>query len=157
MNARDQGTQVIEREIAPRTKPLPVHLAMADYDRTRPIIDGRVKMAGVDLKVDTAWIGDFCTQPVYERYDVAEFSLSWYVAARMRGEPVVALPLFPLRMPVLAYLFVRDDSRISCPRDLIGKRIGCPGYRYTVNLWTDRKSTRLNSSHSQQSRMPSSA
>ena len=27
----------------------------------------------------------------------------------------------------------------------------------TVNAWLDRKSTRLNSSHSQQSRMPSSA
>jgi 4,5-dihydroxyphthalate decarboxylase len=136
MNARDQGTPVIEREVAAGKRPLPVHLAMADYDRTRPIIDGRVKVEGVDLKVDTAWIGDFCEQPVYQKYDVAEFSLSWYVAARMRGEPVIAMPLFPLRMPVLAYLFVRDDSQISCPRDLIGKRIGCPGYRYTVNLWT---------------------
>ena len=77
MNARDQGSAVIEREVSRGTKLLPVHLAMADYDRTRPIIDGRVKMEGVDLTVDTAWIGDFCTQPVYERYDVAEFSLSW--------------------------------------------------------------------------------
>ena len=29
--------------------------------------------------------------------------------------------------------------------------------RSTVTVWADRKSTRLNSSHSQQSRMPSSA
>lgn len=54
----------------------------------------------------------------------------------MRGEPVIAMPLFPLRMPVLAYLYVRDDASYTCPRDLIGKRIGVPGYRYTVNLWT---------------------
>lgn len=134
MNARDQDQPVIERE---ETKSLlPIHLAVADYDRTKPLIDGRVKPAGVDLSVDPKWIGDFCVQPVYEKYDVAEFSLSWYVAARMRGEPVIAMPLFPLRMPVLAYLYVRDDSSITCPRDLIGKRIGAPGYRYTVNLWT---------------------
>jgi 4,5-dihydroxyphthalate decarboxylase len=126
----------MEREAARGARLVPVHLAMADYDRTRPLIDGRVKPEGVDLTIDTSWIGDFCVQPVYEKYDVAEFSLSWYVAARVRGEPVIAIPLFPLRMPVLAYLFVRDDSDIACPRDLIGKRIGAPGYRYTVNLWT---------------------
>jgi 4,5-dihydroxyphthalate decarboxylase len=108
---------------------------MADYDRTRPITDGRVTAAGLKLNLETSWIGDFCIQPVYEKYDVAEFSLSWYVSAKARKEPVIALPIFPLRMPVLAYLFVRDDSDITAPRDLIGKRIACPGYRYTVNLW----------------------
>ncbi len=134
MNARDQGQPLIERDSTREL--LPINLALADYDRTRPLIDGRVKPEGIDLTVNTAWIGDFCEQPVYQRYDIAEFSLSWYLAARMRGEPVIAMPLFPLRMPVLAYLFVRDDSPITCPRDLIGKRIGAPGYRYTVNLWS---------------------
>jgi 4,5-dihydroxyphthalate decarboxylase len=133
MNARDQSQPVIERETEQGL--LPVHLAMADYDRTRPIFDGRVKPKGVQLKLESSWIGDFCIQPIYEKYDVAEFSLSWYLAAKARKEPCIALPLFPLRMPVLAYLFVRDDSDISSPRDLIGKRIACPGYRYTVNLW----------------------
>ncbi|MFM9969624.1 MAG: ABC transporter substrate-binding protein [Burkholderiales bacterium] len=136
MNARDQGQAVIEREESHTKGLLPVHLAVADYDRTRPLIDGRVKPEGVDLSVDPKWIGDFCVRPVYEQYDIAEFSLSWYVAARMRGEPVIAMPLFPLRMPVLAYLYVRDDSSFTSPRDLAGKRIGVPGYRYTVNLWT---------------------
>ena len=133
MNARDPSQPVIERESSKQG--LSVHLAMADYDRTRPIMDGRVKAEGIDLRMENSWIGDFCIQPVYEKYDVAEFSLSWYLAAKARNEPCIALPLFPLRMPVLAYLFVRDDSDISSPRDLIGKRIACPGYRYTVNLW----------------------
>ena len=109
MNARDQGQPVIERETVQGKSLLPIHLAVADYDRTKPLIDGRVKPAGVDLSVDPKWIGDFCVRPVYEQYDIAEFSLSWYVAARMRGEPVIAMPLFPLRMPVLAYLYVRDE------------------------------------------------
>lgn len=66
MNARDQGQPVIERETAQGKALLPIHLAVADYDRTRPLIDGRVKPAGVDLSVDPKWIGDFCVRPVYE-------------------------------------------------------------------------------------------
>ena len=47
----------------------------------------------------------------------------------------IALPIFPLRMAVWAYVFVRADSPIAKPSDLIGKKIGAQGYRYTVNLW----------------------
>src|SRR5258705_12587637 len=114
---------------------LRVHMAVADYDRTRPLLDGRIKAAGVDLKVDARYVGDFCVEPVYEQYDVAEMSFSWYVTARSQGEPVVALPIFPLRMPVLAYVFVAKDSTLTSIAELAGKRIGVPSYRLTVNLW----------------------
>jgi len=70
-----------------------VTLAMADYDRTRPIIDGRVKAKGLNIQANTSWIGDFCVRPVYEEYDAAEMSLSWYVMARVRGEPVGHFPV----------------------------------------------------------------
>jgi len=113
----------------------PLDLAFADYDRTRPIIDGHVQPKGIAIKASTAPIGEFCTRPVYEEYDAAEMSFSWYVAARDRGEPVTALPIFPLRMAVWAYVFVRADSPITKPSDLAGKKIGSQGYRYTVNLW----------------------
>jgi 4,5-dihydroxyphthalate decarboxylase len=118
-----------------RSGDVPVTLAMADYDRTRPLIDGRVKAKGLAVQANTSWIGDFCVRPVYEDYDAAEMSLSWYVMARVRGEPVVALPVFPLRMPVLAYVFVREDSSYTHPKDLSGKRVATILYRITVNLW----------------------
>jgi len=133
--ANDFGQTVIAGETKPARALYPIDLAVADYDRTRPIIDGRVKPAGLALNTETSWIGDFCTRPVYEQYDAAEMSLSWYVAARCRGEPVVALPVFPLRMPVLAYVLVRKDAPYFTPKDLAGKRIGAPLYRLTVNLW----------------------
>ena len=125
--------QVLER--AATRALLPIHMAVADYDRTRPLLDGRIKAAGVNLKVEARYVGDFCVEPVYEQYDVAEMSFSWYVTARSQGEPVVALPIFPLRMPVLAYVFVGKDSTISSIAELAGKRIGVPSYRLTVNLW----------------------
>jgi 4,5-dihydroxyphthalate decarboxylase len=114
---------------------VPLTLALADYDRTRPLIDGRVKAKGIAIQANPSWIGDFCLRPVYEEYDAAEMSLSWYVMARVRGERVVALPVFPLRMPVLAYVFVREDSPYTHPKDLAGKRVATMLYRITVNLW----------------------
>ncbi len=114
---------------------LPLTIAMADYDRTRRLIDGRVQPRGLKLEASGLYVGDFCMKPVYEAYDAAEMSLSWYAMARSRGEPVIALPIFPLRMSVFAYVLVRDDSSYSAPRDLIGKRIGVTAYRMTVSMW----------------------
>lgn len=110
-------------------------LAIADYDRIRPLIDARVRPQGFDLAVTTDEIGQFCVRPVYEEFDVAEMSMSWYVAARARGEPCVALPVFPLRMAVLGYLYCHRDAPYTHPRELVGKRIATPAFRYTVNVW----------------------
>ena len=114
---------------------LTLKVAMADYDRIRPLMDGRVRAEGIDLDITTDDIREFCVGPVYETFDVAEMSMSWYVAARARGEPCIALPIFPLRMAVLGYLYCRADAPYTKPSDLKGKRIGSPAYRYTVNLW----------------------
>lgn len=133
--ARDNDQAVLERQGQRSDRRFPVNMAVAEYDRTRPIIDGRIKAEGIALKIDARYVGDFCTEPVYEQYDAAEMSFSWYVTARSQGEPVIALPVFPLRMPVLAYIFVRDDSALNEVQELRGARIGVPSYRYTVNLW----------------------
>lgn len=135
MASPDNGPVVVEGAASRPVGLYPIDIAFADYDRTRPLIDGRVKAKGIELKAINQWVGDFCTRPVYEEYDAAEMSLSWYVAARDRGEPCIAIPIFPLRDPILAYVYARTDSPINKPSDLIGKRIGVEGYRYTINLW----------------------
>jgi len=132
----DVGTPTSRRPAAPkRSKGLRISVALGDYDRTRPLLYGQVGAEGLDLRVVSAPIAEFCLRPVYEEYDVAETSFSWYVAARSRGERVIALPIFPLRMAVLGYMFVRTDSPYQSPRDLIGKRVASSSYRATVNLW----------------------
>jgi 4,5-dihydroxyphthalate decarboxylase len=112
-----------------------IDIAFADYDRTRPLIDGRVKAKGLALNATNKWVGDFCHRPVYEEFDAAEISLSWYVAAVDKGEPCIAIPIFPLRDPMWAFMYTRTDSAITEPKHLAGKRIGVMGYRYTVFLW----------------------
>src|ERR1700722_20185660 len=114
---------------------LPLNIAISDYDRTRPLVEGRIVPKGIAPRYVLDDIALFGVRPVYEEFDVAEMSFWWSVAARDRGEPVIALPIFPLRMPVHAYMFVRSDSPYTNPRELRGKRIGVMGYRFTVNLW----------------------
>jgi len=74
-------------------------------------------------------------RPVYEEFDIAEMSLSWYTMACCRGEPLIALPIFPLRMQIHPYIFCSSSSGIDRPEDLKGKKIGMDQYRLTVGLW----------------------
>jgi ABC-type nitrate/sulfonate/bicarbonate transport system substrate-binding protein len=112
-------------------------LMMTRYDRTHPLFSGAVTIDGAKLSVCPPPVqGDACYKPVYEQFDIAEMSLSWYVMARLRGEPLIALPIFPLRMFIHPYLFCRASAPIIRPEDLRGKRIGIQQYRITVGLWT---------------------
>lgn len=115
---------------------VPVSITFCDYDRTRPLADGSVTLPGIApaYTVNNDG-GEFCLRPVYEDFDVAEMSFSWYCMARDRGEPVRALPIFPLRMPPLSHIYVRSDAPYKTPRDLRGGRIATMAYRLTVNLW----------------------
>jgi len=117
------------------TADLALKFSVADYHRTRPLLNGNVKVQGIAPSFHAALPGEACLRPVYEEFDVAEMSLSWYAMARSRKEPVYALPIFPLRMFVHAYIFCGATSGIREPRDLIGRRVGMDLYRLTVGLW----------------------
>jgi 4,5-dihydroxyphthalate decarboxylase len=114
---------------------LELTLLLADYHRTRPLLDGEVTARGIKLQPRRAETGEACMRPVYEEFDIAEMSLSWYMMARCRKEPVIALPIFPLRMQIHPYIFCSSSSQIETPQDLKGKKIGMDQYRLTVGLW----------------------
>ena len=117
------------------TQDLELTLLLADYHRTRPILDGDVTARGIKLQPRRAETGEACMRPVYEEFDIAEMSLSWYMMARCRKEPVIALPIFPLRMQIHPYIFCSPSSALEQPEDLNGKKIGMDQYRLTVGLW----------------------
>jgi 4,5-dihydroxyphthalate decarboxylase len=114
---------------------LELSLMLADYHRTRPLLSGEVAARGIKLQPRRAESGEACMRPVYEEFDIAEMSLSWYMMARCRNEPVIALPIFPLRMQIHPYIFCGATSGIEGPEDLKGKKIGMDEYRLTVGLW----------------------
>jgi 4,5-dihydroxyphthalate decarboxylase len=110
-------------------------LMLADYHRTQPLLAGEVSVSGINLQPRPAVPGEACIRPVYEEFDIAEMSLSWYAMAKCRGEPVIALPVFPMRMFVQPYIFCSSSSSIRAPEDLRGKKVGMDQYRLTVGLW----------------------
>ena len=89
---------------------LDLTIMLADYHRTRPLLAGEVTAKGINLQPRRAESGEACMRPVYEEFDIAEMSLSWYMMARSRNEPVVALPIFPLRMQIHPYIFCSASS-----------------------------------------------
>jgi 4,5-dihydroxyphthalate decarboxylase len=116
-------------------KEIELTIMLADYHRTRPLLSGEVTAEGIQLRPKRAIPGEACLRPVYEEFDIAEMSLSWYMMARCRKEPVIALPIFPLRMQIHPYIFCSAASGIEGPEDLKGKKIGMDEYRLTVGLW----------------------
>ena len=121
---------------------LELTLSVADYHRTRPLLKGDVKLEGINPSFYTAARGEACLRPVYEEFDVAEMSLSWYAMARSRNEPVYALPIFPMRMFIQPYIYCGANSgRIeptsrrharACPANLLigmaGTSLDEPGH-----------------------------
>ena len=55
----DADQDVITRLTSPRKGLVPLNVVLADYDRTRRIIDGRVRAKGIDLKVTDLYAGEF--------------------------------------------------------------------------------------------------
>ena len=117
------------------SKDLELTFSVADYHRTRPLLNGDVTIEGIKLTPHATPRGDACMLPVYEAFDVAEMSLSLYAMARSRGEPVYALPIFPQRLFIQPLVFTSPAANIAEPADLKGKRVGMPLYRLTVGLW----------------------
>lgn len=116
---------------------LPITIATGDYDRVRPIIDGRIAVEGCETAYFPIPIeeGSYRTFTNHE-FDVAEVSLSSYILARSRAEiPYIAIPVFTSRMFRHSAIYVRADSGIARPQDLKGRQVGVPVYTMTAALW----------------------
>jgi len=115
---------------------LQLSVAMGDYDRTRPLLDGRVAIDGVDpvcmtLSPEETFFRAFRGQA----FDVSELSFSSFLVKASRGEsPYVAVPVFLSRAFRHTSLWVRKD-RVRKPEDLKGRRVGLPEYQLTANVW----------------------
>ena len=116
---------------------LKLSLAMGDYDRTRPIADGRVKIDGVDptcmlLSPEEMFFRAFR----HQAFDVSELSLSSYSISVARGDPhYVAIPVFLSRALRHTSVYIRTDKGIEKPADLKGKKIGIAEYQLSANVW----------------------
>ena len=116
---------------------LKLSIAMGDYDRTRPIVDGRVKIDGVDpvcmlLSPEEMFFRAFRQH----EFDISELSISSYCVSVARGDPhYVAIPVFLSRAFRHTSIYIRTDRGIESPQDLAGKRFGIAEYQLSANVW----------------------
>ena len=117
--------------------PVRISLACWDYDRTRGILEGRIRPEG--LTVDYIALPPeetFFRMARFREFDVSELSLSSYVVSRRRPDPpFVAIPVFPSRSFRHSGIYVRPGGEIGRPEDLRGKRVGVAEYQLTANVW----------------------
>src|SRR4051794_2735300 len=115
---------------------LQLSVAVGNYDRVRPLIDGAVQIDGVDpvfmnLPPEEIFFRAFRSQD----FDICELSLSSFTVKTASGNcPYVGIPAFVSRCFRHTSIYVRTD-RIKEPRDLKGKRVGVPEYQLTANVW----------------------
>ena len=118
-------------------KKLPLTLACGNYEIVRPLIDGTVKVDGVELNILTD--NDSATRHWRflrnQEFDVAEVSGSSYLAARDNDWPFRAIPVFLHRRFRHGFMFINTGKGISKPSDLKGRTIGVKTLMTTAILW----------------------
>ena len=101
-------------------------LACWDYDRARPLMDGRVRPEGIDLDIEVLRPRQAFQRMLDKKeFQVSELSLASYAALKGRGNcPFVALPVALSKIFRHSCIYVRTDAGIRTPQDLKGKRVG---------------------------------
>jgi 4,5-dihydroxyphthalate decarboxylase len=124
--------------------PLPLTLACGPYDRTRALADGRVTVAGADLRYLTLDPEEiFFRMVTHGEFDVSEMSLATYVVTREKGAPFTGIPVFPSRLFRHTSVYV-NTGRIpealgsdagAAAAALAGKTVGVAEWQLTANVW----------------------
>jgi 4,5-dihydroxyphthalate decarboxylase len=115
---------------------LDLSVAVGDYDRTRPLIDGSVGIDGVNPIFMTLGPEEIFFRAFRgAEFDVCELSLSSFTLKTAQGDsPYVAVPAFVSRAFRHTAIYVRTD-RVKKPADLKGRKVGVPEYQLTANVW----------------------
>ena len=109
---------------------LQLSVAVGNYDRVRPLMDGTVQIDGVDpvfmnLQPEEIFFRAFRSMD----FDICELSMSSFtVKTAERNCPYVAVPAFVSRAFRHNSIYIRKD-RIRSPADLKGRRVGLPEYQ----------------------------
>jgi 4,5-dihydroxyphthalate decarboxylase len=115
---------------------LQLSVAVGDYDRVRPLLDGAVAIDGVDPTFMTLVPEEIFFRAFrHAEFDICELSMSSFTVKTAQGDnPYVGVPAFLSRAFRHTSIYVRTD-RVRAPADLKGRKIGLPEYQLTANVW----------------------
>ena len=111
-------------------------VAAGDYDIIRPLKEGLVEAAGLEL----IFLTDMGPRERHWRlarkteFDVCEENVGAYFIARDQGHPITAIPVFLHRRFRHGFVFINTAAGIKSPKDLIGKQIGGTNFMPAGNI-----------------------
>ena len=112
-------------------------VAAGDYDIVRPLKEGLVEAAGLEL----IFLTDMGPRERHWRlarkteFDVCEENVGAYFIARDQGHAISAIPVFMHRRFRHGFVFVNTSKGINKPTDLIGRKVGIRSYLVTAGHW----------------------
>jgi 4,5-dihydroxyphthalate decarboxylase len=117
---------------------IPLTLAISHYDHVTDLVTGRVPVEGVELTCLNLQIEEiFFRQFNFRDFDVSEVSMGKYCSLVSQGDPpLVAIPVFPSRVPRHSSIYIRRDGPVKSPADLAGKRVGIPEWAQTAAVYS---------------------
>ena len=109
-------------------------LSCGYYDRTLPVLDGRVQAEGIELIVaSSVRPGTSMGSPDADLYESA---LPAWIIQKDRGASHLGLPIFPRRKFFHQLILTRKDSGISSFEDFAGKKVGIlRWYQHAMGVW----------------------
>ncbi len=112
-------------------------LACVATDRTRPLMDQRVRVPGVEFTFLPGEPEDIFRRALRDRaFDVTELSMGSHITTTARGDSAyVGVPVFLSRAFRHSAIWVRADRGIARPEDLAGKTVALPEWQQTAALW----------------------
>jgi 4,5-dihydroxyphthalate decarboxylase len=118
---------------------LDITIAGYNYDHCRALIDGRVQVEGCNTQFQPGRISDLNTHVFSgpQLLAVTEIGLVPFILAYANDDfrDYSLIPVFPLRTFRHKSIFIHTERGITKPEDLIGRRIGTPGYSSTSLTW----------------------
>ena len=110
---------------------VPITIACGNYDRTRAIRDGRVKVEGCATTYLPLYPEEIFFRAFrYQEFDVSELSFSSYIRTVAAGTSAyVGIPAFVSRLFRHSGIYVRTDAGIRVPADLKASASACPSTR----------------------------
>ena len=117
---------------------LTITIGCRDYDHTRALAEGKVKIDGTELEfVNLSPPSQIFLRMLRdEAFDASEMSLSNYMIALGKDDRrFVAIPVFPSRVFRHSYIWIDTQSGIERPQDLKGKKVGIADYSMTALLF----------------------
>ena len=117
--------------------PVPLTLAIHDYDHVRDLASGAVGVEGVALRCLAYPVEEiFFRFTRFREWDASELSLAKYCSLRAAGDrSLIAIPVFSSRAFRHSAIFVRADGPVDDPAALAGARIGVPEWTQTATVY----------------------